>query len=753
MSENGSDSYAVGSDESFSDGEDEEKKEEDGLEVEGTDCFDSCIEQQPQPSEISIQITDIDSPKREPGSPQIMDMNEDHGECTKQMVGSPNTPTELKTFSSKYNLKDGSIPHLVTAKMNPQVWTPSPSQGPCYFPVSTDKPSWQLKSWRRPPPAESANFVNNQDTRATSGAAMDSSSYSKPEGHPQINGQGFNQLEPASSQSLEQRLLEAARAPNVLGTPESWTSTPYILRQSQSTNQAEPRVVFDTDRPRYGEAQSLQHTNLPDVSHYKGPESAMAEAGQLLTQARKQQVDILGIADRAVEMWKEKFYMVQKQLLNDGSEMQEATSRAEKAENEAERLHEQLQEEQKRCEDIKEELEDAIQACSEAAKKLEVANKDKEVYDKRAQDAESKSSEVSASAAGLQRDLDALNLERDSLISAKERAEETAASSRAEIESSCAASAAAAQSAQDEVARLQEALDTEKQQKVALIEETEARSDQLISMKQEVETAKQQVQSESVSAVSSRKQLASASRALDNVRSEVTQLSSALADQQAQSQRKRVEVAEQQRELESCSLLINSLRSQLSDQISLGSSLERRVQELEEELEHAGVRCSSLAADNNELRIQLDASEQAARHLRQALEEEGRQGEALASAAAEREVYMQGMEQENQQLHKRLACMMGQEDAISPQPLETLESLASLLENALPRIRTGIMEKRVQEARNEVSESTLCGVCLAGQRDTFLMPCGHIICRICAERLDICPICRTTITGRNRAFV
>ena len=39
------------------------------------------------------------------------------------------------------------------------------------------------------------------------------------------------------------------------------------------------------------------------------------------------------------------------------------------------------------------------------------------------------------------------------------------------------------------------------------------------------------------------------------------------------------------------------------------------------------------------------------------------------------------------------------------------------------------------------------------QRDTVLMPCGHLVCRSCSSRLERCPMCRADVTGRNRAFV
>ncbi|GFR44911.1 hypothetical protein Agub_g5994, partial [Astrephomene gubernaculifera] len=107
------------------------------------------------------------------------------------------------------------------------------------------------------------------------------------------------------------------------------------------------------------------------------------------------------------------------------------------------------------------------------------------------------------------------------------------------------------------------------------------------------------------------------------------------------------------------------------------------------------------------------------------------------------------------QLQRRIACMSGQEEALAAQSLDTLEALAQQAEAALPRLRHAIVAARVAAARSEAAEAVeaaTCAVCLAARRDTFLN-CGHIICQDCAERLELCPLCRAHINHRSRAFV
>jgi hypothetical protein len=60
------------------------------------------------------------------------------------------------------------------------------------------------------------------------------------------------------------------------------------------------------------------------------------------------------------------------------------------------------------------------------------------------------------------------------------------------------------------------------------------------------------------------------------------------------------------------------------------------------------------------------------------------------------------------------------------------------------------MVKRPADVYYISSTDTECAVCFDAGMDTVLRPCGHIaVCSTCAERLDLCPICRTRIDSRE----
>lgn len=70
----------------------------------------------------------------------------------------------------------------------------------------------------------------------------------------------------------------------------------------------------------------------------------------------------------------------------------------------------------------------------------------------------------------------------------------------------------------------------------------------------------------------------------------------------------------------------------------------------------------------------------------------------------------------------------------------------------MPLVRRRLLQQQLDEARTEADEAAFCAVCREQPRDTFLN-CGHIICNVCAARVESCPICRARIDYRSRAFV
>jgi len=38
-----------------------------------------------------------------------------------------------------------------------------------------------------------------------------------------------------------------------------------------------------------------------------------------------------------------------------------------------------------------------------------------------------------------------------------------------------------------------------------------------------------------------------------------------------------------------------------------------------------------------------------------------------------------------------------------------------------------------------------CRICMAREKDTVLIPCGHFLCNQCVQKVDCCPLCRANI--------
>ena len=46
-----------------------------------------------------------------------------------------------------------------------------------------------------------------------------------------------------------------------------------------------------------------------------------------------------------------------------------------------------------------------------------------------------------------------------------------------------------------------------------------------------------------------------------------------------------------------------------------------------------------------------------------------------------------------------------------------------------------------------------CPICFEQPRDTLLMPCGHLLCKGCSEKMGACPICRAEVRETHRVFL
>lgn len=45
-----------------------------------------------------------------------------------------------------------------------------------------------------------------------------------------------------------------------------------------------------------------------------------------------------------------------------------------------------------------------------------------------------------------------------------------------------------------------------------------------------------------------------------------------------------------------------------------------------------------------------------------------------------------------------------------------------------------------------------CRVCLSGEVDTTVVPCGHVLCNRCAAAVTRCPFCRNAVVKALRLY-
>jgi hypothetical protein len=63
--------------------------------------------------------------------------------------------------------------------------------------------------------------------------------------------------------------------------------------------------------------------------------------------------------------------------------------------------------------------------------------------------------------------------------------------------------------------------------------------------------------------------------------------------------------------------------------------------------------------------------------------------------------------------------------------------------------------------RRKITKSTLhgchiektCPICMTEELVMFMVPCGHVICSTCSERVvDRCFVCRSEISSKNKLY-
>ena len=83
---------------------------------------------------------------------------------------------------------------------------------------------------------------------------------------------------------------------------------------------------------------------------------------------------------------------------------------------------------------------------------------------------------------------------------------------------------------------------------------------------------------------------------------------------------------------------------------------------------------------------------------------------------------------------------------------DTALSLQDLQEEA-DSLQNTTDPKVLEERLRNIHEAMQCKVCMDALLDTALLPCGHLVCGTCADRMETCPQCRAAIEQRLRVYL
>lgn len=65
-----------------------------------------------------------------------------------------------------------------------------------------------------------------------------------------------------------------------------------------------------------------------------------------------------------------------------------------------------------------------------------------------------------------------------------------------------------------------------------------------------------------------------------------------------------------------------------------------------------------------------------------------------------------------------------------------------------------VQSLELQERLRRLREALLCMLCCEGQIDAAFCPCGHMVCcQSCASRLELCPVCRSTVEHVQHVYL
>ena len=83
----------------------------------------------------------------------------------------------------------------------------------------------------------------------------------------------------------------------------------------------------------------------------------------------------------------------------------------------------------------------------------------------------------------------------------------------------------------------------------------------------------------------------------------------------------------------------------------------------------------------------------------------------------------------------------------------SLETMASELNKSEEEKRRLEIEKNQLEIQLEEEKKTIqCAVCWVSPKSVLLIPCAHMLCVPCSEKVQRCPICRSDIDRRQATY-
>lgn len=108
--------------------------------------------------------------------------------------------------------------------------------------------------------------------------------------------------------------------------------------------------------------------------------------------------------------------------------------------------------------------------------------------------------------------------------------------------------------------------------------------------------------------------------------------------------------------------------------------------------------------------------------------------------------------QQYEALVKRVALFTGDKSVYDTVDMDMLSTLESQLEDSLRALRTSRVQ-RLQRKLDEATDHKKCKVCFEGSVNVLLIPCNHhILCTVCSEKVNKCPICNTQIQKRLHTY-